>query len=93
MLTRTTLRRRLLVGTAATAVVVLGAAPAMAHNCYVPMYGLNGPRSANWLVFSAEDGAAIIAQYEAECPGAERTRATTPSRQPDCPWASRSSTG
>ena len=42
----------------------------MAHHCYVPMYTLNAPVSANWLVFSAEDGAAVIAGYEAACDGA-----------------------
>ena len=65
-----TLRRRVLVGTAATAALVLGAAPAMAHNCYVPMYNLNGPVSDNWLVFTVEDGAAIIAGYVAPCEAA-----------------------
>lgn len=66
-----TLRRRAIVGTAAAAALVLGAAPAMAHNCYVPMYSFNGPVSANWLVFTAADGAAIIAGYVAPCEGAE----------------------
>ena len=65
-----TVRRRVLVGTAASAALVLGAAPAMAHHCYVPMYSLSAPSSANWLVFSAEAGAAEIAGYEAECAGA-----------------------
>jgi hypothetical protein len=65
-----TLRRRVLVGVAATGALVLGAAPAMAHHCYIPMYTLNAPASANWLVFSAEAGAAEIAGYEAECDGA-----------------------
>ena len=65
-----TLRRRLLVGAAATGALALGAAPAMAHHCYVPMYTLNAPASANWLVFSAEAGAAEIAGYEAACDGA-----------------------
>jgi hypothetical protein len=58
------------VGVAATGALVLGAAPAMAHHCYIPMYTLNAPASANWLVFSAEAGAAEIAGYEAECDGA-----------------------
>ena len=67
MFISSTLRRRVLVGTAATAALALGAAPAMAHHCYVPMYTLNAPASANWLVFSAEDGAALLAGYEAAC--------------------------
>ena len=70
MFISSTLRRRLLVGTGATAALALGAAPAMAHHCYVPMYTLNAPSSANWLVFSAEAGAAEIVGYEAECEGA-----------------------
>ena len=63
-------RRGLFVGVAATGAVVLGAAPAMAHHCYVPMYTLNAPASPNWLVFSAQAGAAEIAGFEAECQGA-----------------------
>ena len=63
----------------AAGAVVLGAAPAMAHHCYVPMYTLNAPASANWLVFSAEDGAGFPSEgengeevpgYQAECEGA-----------------------
>ena len=64
-----TIRRRVLVGTAATAALVMGAAPAMAHHCFIPMYSLNAPTSGNWLVFSAEDGA-MMGGYEAECAGA-----------------------
>ncbi|MFQ6172794.1 hypothetical protein ACK8HX_14385 [Oryzobacter sp. R7] len=64
---RSRIRRGAFVGVAAAGAVVLGAAPAMAHHCYVPMYSLGGPTSANWLVFSAEDGAAIVAGYEAGC--------------------------
>lgn len=70
MTAMTTIRRRLVVGTAAAGALVLGAAPAMAHHCYVPMYSLNGPVSANWIVFSAEAGAAEIAGFEAACPEA-----------------------
>ncbi len=65
-----TIRRRILVGTAAGAALVLGASPAMAHHCYVPMYSLNGPSSPNWIVFSAEDGASSEAGYDAPCDGA-----------------------
>ncbi len=70
MTVMTTLRRRVLVGTAAAGALVLGAAPAMAHHCYVPMYSLSGPSSPNWLVFSAEAGAAELAGFEAACPEA-----------------------
>jgi hypothetical protein len=64
---RTRIRRGAFVGVAAAGAVVLGAAPAMAHHCYVPMYSLNGPTSSSWLVFSAEAGAAEIVGYEAGC--------------------------
>ncbi len=67
---RSRVRRGVFVGVAATGALALGAAPAMAHHCYVPMYSLNAPTSANWLVFSAEDGAGFVAGYEAECRGA-----------------------
>ena len=64
---KTRIRRGAFVGVAAAGAVVLGAAPAMAHHCYVPMYSLNGPTSPNWMVFTAEAGAAEILQYEAGC--------------------------
>ncbi|WP_377643799.1 hypothetical protein [Oryzobacter terrae] len=67
---RSRVRRGLFVGVAATGAVALGAAPAMAHHCYVPMYSLNAPASPNWLVFSAQAGASEIAGYEAQCAGA-----------------------
>ena len=51
------MRRPLLVGAAAIAAIGLGAAPAMAHHCYIPMYSLNGPSSPNWEVTTAEMGA------------------------------------
>lgn len=60
-------RRPLLVGAAAVAAIGLGAAPAMAHHCFIPMYSLNGPQSANWFVVSAELGAMFEVGYEAEC--------------------------
>ena len=41
--------------TAAGAAVLLGAGPAMAHHCFIPMYSLNGPKSSNWYVVTAED--------------------------------------
>ncbi|WP_392544944.1 hypothetical protein [Oryzobacter telluris] len=63
-------RRGLFVGVAATGALALGAAPALAHHCYVPMYSLNAPASDGWLVFSAEAGAAEIVGYHAQCQGA-----------------------
>ena len=65
-----TVRRRVLVGGAATAALVLGASPAYAHHCFVPMYTLEGPQSDNWVVYTAELGAAEVAGYEAPCEAA-----------------------
>ena len=64
-----TIRRPALVGAAALTAVAVGAAPAMAHHCYIPMYTLNAPVSANWFVISAEEGAELIAGYVPECDG------------------------
>lgn len=63
-------RRASIVGTGAVAAVVVSAAAASAHHCYIPMYSLNGPQSDTWLVFSIEDGAAELAGYTAPCEGA-----------------------
>ena len=62
-----TIRRPALVGAAALTALAVGAAPAMAHHCYVPMYSLGGPVSANWFVISAEEGAALISGYVPGC--------------------------
>ena len=51
-------RRPALVGAAAITALAVGAAPAMAHHCYVPMYSLSGPTSPNWFVIDAETGRA-----------------------------------
>ncbi len=70
---RSRIHRPLLVGTAAVAATLLGAAPALAHHCFIPMYSLNGPSSPNWFVVSAELGAEIADEenpYFAECPEA-----------------------
>lgn len=64
-----TMRRLGVVSAAAAAAVAVTAGSASAHHCYVPMYSLSGPTSANWLVFSAEDGAGF-GGFEAGCPGA-----------------------
>jgi hypothetical protein len=63
-------RRASVVGTAAVAAVVVSAASASAHHCYVPMYSLNGPQSDVWEVYTAESGAADIVGYTAPCEGA-----------------------
>ncbi len=67
-MSRSTLVRRAAVsGAAAAAALALGAGPALAHHCFVPMYSLDGPRSANWFVVSAQEGAALEAGYEVRC--------------------------
>lgn len=67
---RTAVRRAGVVAAGTTAAIALAAGSASAHHCYVPMYSLNGPTSANWFVVSAEDGAALLAGYTAPCDGA-----------------------
>ncbi|GAA4408349.1 hypothetical protein GCM10023168_25550 [Fodinibacter luteus] len=64
------LRRPALVGAAAVAAVAVGAAPALAHHCFVPMYSLNEPASANWFPVSAELGAFYETGFEAGCEAA-----------------------
>ncbi len=66
----TILRRTAVAVATAGAVGIAVAGPAAAHHCFIPMYTLDGPRSPNWFVVSAEDGAALEAGYEAECEGA-----------------------
>jgi hypothetical protein len=61
------MRRLGVVAAAAAAAVAVTATSASAHHCFVPMYSLDGPSSSNWFVVSAEEGAALIAGYEAEC--------------------------
>jgi hypothetical protein len=64
------LRRPALVGAAALTAIAVGAAPAMAHHCYVPMYSLGGPVSQNWFVVDAQTGAQLIHDYAAPCDAA-----------------------
>lgn len=65
---RNTMRRLGVVSAAAAATIAVTAASASAHHCYVPMYTLNAPTSANWFVISAEEGAFFIADgYTAAC--------------------------
>ena len=61
-----TIRRPALVATAALAAITVGAAPAMAHHCFVPMYSLNEPASPNWFPVSAELGAFFEVEYVAD---------------------------
>lgn len=65
-----TVRRPALVGAAVVTAIAVGAAPAMAHHCYVPMYSLDGPTSSNWFVIDAETGASLVYGYEAPCAAA-----------------------
>ncbi|AXH95249.1 hypothetical protein [Ornithinimicrobium avium] len=70
-MTRPTLvRRAALAGTAALAALAMGAGPALAHHCFIPMYNLNAPASPNWFVVSAEDGATLEAGYVTGCDAA-----------------------
>lgn len=64
--------RGAVVGGAAITAIALTAGAASAHHCFIPMYSLNAPTSANWFVLSAEDAAADpeIAGFEAACPEA-----------------------
>jgi hypothetical protein len=66
----TLIRRAVLAAGAATASLALTATSASAHHCFIPMYSLNGPTSANWFVVSAEEGAMLEAGYTAPCEGA-----------------------
>ena len=65
----TTVRRLGVVAAGAAAAIAVTAASASAHHCFVPMYSLDGPQSANWFVLSAEDGAGFEG-YAADCDGA-----------------------
>jgi len=67
MTIRATSRRTLTLGAGALAALTLGSTTANAHHCYIPMYSLSGPASANWEVYSAERGAAEIAGYTPSC--------------------------
>ena len=66
----TTVRRLGVVAGAAAAAIAVTATSASAHHCFVPMYSLSGPTSANWFVVSAAMGAEFEG-YAAECDGAE----------------------
>ena len=54
MTVRSLLKRAGAVTAASTALVLAGATSASAHHCFVPLYSLNGPTSANWFVVDAE---------------------------------------
>jgi hypothetical protein len=57
---------------AAGAVLAIAASPASAHDCFIPMYSLNAPQTANWESISAEQAAGFIYEYEAPCVGAAK---------------------
>jgi hypothetical protein len=69
MMTRRSLRRAGLAVAATGTAAVLAAAPAMAHHCFIPMYSLDAPASANWFPLTAEDGAGFEG-YVAGCDAA-----------------------
>ena len=52
-----TVRRLGVVTAGAAAAIAVSAASASAHHCFIPMYSLNEPTSANWFPVSAELGA------------------------------------
>lgn len=65
----TTVRRLGVIAASAAAAIAATAASASAHHCFIPMYTLDGPTSANWFVVSAEMGAGFEG-YAADCDGA-----------------------
>ena len=69
MMSRRSLRRAGLAVAATGTAAVLAAAPAMAHHCFIPMYSLDAPASANWFPLTAEDGAGFEG-YVADCDAA-----------------------
>ena len=69
MISRRSLRRAGLAVAATGTAAVLAAAPAMAHHCFIPMYSLDAPASANWFPLTAEDGAGFEG-YVADCDAA-----------------------
>ena len=63
-------RRALFTGVGAVGALAFGISSASAHHCFIPMYSLNGPTSANWFVVSAQEGALLEENYEAQCDAA-----------------------
>ena len=85
----TTVRRVGVITASAAAAVAMTATSASAHHCFVPMYTLTGPTSANWFVVSAEMGRGSRAmRRSAPERGTPATRHCVPR---DCPSPSRSS--
>lgn len=64
MTIRSVIKRAATVGGATTALVLAGSMSASAHHCFIPMYSLDGPTSANWFPVSAEFGAAAFGTEE-----------------------------
>ncbi len=65
-------RRCATVVAAAGAALAISAGAASAHDCFIPMYSLNAPQSANWETITAEQAAGLIFEYQAPCTGAAK---------------------
>lgn len=52
--------------------LALSMGAASAHDCFIPMYNLNAPQSANWEQLTAEQGAGYFFDYEAPCAAASK---------------------
>ena len=68
----TSARRSATVVAAAGAALAISAGAASAHDCFIPMYSLNGPQSANWEPISAEFAANNFAGFPTPCAGAAK---------------------
>ena len=68
----TTARRSATVVAAAGAALAVTASAASAHDCFIPMYSLNAPTSANWESINAEQIAGFGLGYQAPCAGASQ---------------------
>ena len=68
----TTARRSATVVAAVGAALAISAGAASAHDCFIPMYSLSGPQSANWEPFSAEFAANNFAGFPTPCAGAAK---------------------
>jgi hypothetical protein len=70
--TTRTVRRSATVVAAAGAALAISAGAASAHDCFIPMYNLNGPQSANWEPITAEFAANNFAGFPTPCAGAAK---------------------
>ena len=69
---KSSVRRSATVLAAAGATLAISAAAASAHDCFIPMYSLNGPSSANWEPITAELAANNFAGFPTPCAGAAK---------------------